>query len=221
MAGWIAPLLTTVPLQDGRKVEAIHHVGKDVGSKLKLDLHTHCREATACPTPTLSIVKRIVAAVKAKELDGIAITEHYTERYGYEVKEIVDHYLNGEIVVIPGKEIDKMFLGVEKVLFHVVELYLPGDVTFRFIAHPGHPNVRDLDSYIDSSIHGIELRNPSHSDKMNEEKIRLLAEKHDLVLLSNSDAHSLSDIGRFHNEIEIEKLCARARAGEGDYASRC
>ena len=56
---------------------------------------------------------------------------------------------------------------------------------------------------------------------MDEEKIGLLAEKHYLVLLADSDAHSLSDIGRFHNEIEIEKIYAQARAGEGDYTSRC
>jgi hypothetical protein len=46
------------------------------GSNLKIDLHTHCREATACPTPTFEIVKRILAAVKRKGLDGIAVTEH-------------------------------------------------------------------------------------------------------------------------------------------------
>jgi len=40
-------------------------------------------------------VKEIVAAVKAKGLDGIAITEHYTDSYGYRVKEIVDGHLNG------------------------------------------------------------------------------------------------------------------------------
>ncbi len=180
---------------------------------MKLDLHTHCREATACPTPTLDIVKRIIAAAQAKGLDGIAITEHNADYYGYEVKKIVDHYLNGEIVIIPGKEVDKMFLGVEKGAFHLVELYLPGDVTFRFIAHPGHPYVRDLDSHIDSSIHGIELRNPLHGGEMDEDKIRQLAENHNLILLTNSDAHTLGDIGKFHNEIEIEQLYARARGG--------
>jgi hypothetical protein len=77
------PSLTIVPFQDGRKVKAIHYLEQHMGSKLKLDLHTHCREATACPTPTLSTVKRIVAAVKSRGLDGVAITEHYTERYGY------------------------------------------------------------------------------------------------------------------------------------------
>ena len=183
---------------------------------MKLDLHTHCREATACPTPSLDIVKDIVAAVKAKGLDGIAITEHYTAAYGHEVKAIVDHYLNGEILVIPGQETDKVFLGVNKGVLHVVELYLPGDVTFRFVAHPGHPYIVDLDSHIDGTIHGIELRNPLHDDEMDEKEIRQLAEKHDLVLLANSDAHTLGDIGIFYNDVEIEELCARARRGQPD-----
>jgi PHP family Zn ribbon phosphoesterase len=43
-------------------------------------------------------------------------------------------------------------------------------------------------------------------------KIREVAEKHDLLLLANSDAHFLSDIGKHYNEIEIEELYARARS---------
>ncbi|MEE8373590.1 MAG: PHP domain-containing protein [Dehalococcoidia bacterium] len=179
---------------------------------MKLDLHTHCREATACPTPTLDIAKNIVAAVKAKGLDGIATTEHYTERYGHELKEIVDRQLNAEILVIPGQELDRMFFGRERGVFHVVELYLPDEVTFRFIAHPGHPYVRDLGAQIDGSIHGIELKNPSHADEMDEGRIRQLAEQHDLILLTNSDAHALSDIGSFYNEIDLQQLSARATA---------
>jgi histidinol phosphatase-like PHP family hydrolase len=177
---------------------------------LKLDLHTHCREATGCSTPTLEIVKQIAAAVKIRGLDGIAITEHYTKAYGYEVKQIADRYLDGEIMIIPGQETDKVFLGIERGVLHVVELYLPGDVTFRFIAHPGHPYVKDLDSLIDDGIHGIEFGNPLHDEDMNKARIRELAEKHDLLLLSNSDAHELSDIGKYHNEIDIEELRARA-----------
>ena len=180
---------------------------------MKLDLHTHCREATACPQPTLEVVKEIVAAVKAKGLDGIAITEHYTDSYGHKVKEIVDRHLNGEVVIIPGQEIDKVFLGIEKGMFHVVELYLQEDIVFRFIAHPGHPRIKNLEAHIDGGIHGIELKNPEHGDEMDEKEIRRLAEKHNLFLLTNSDAHALSKIGTFHNEISLEELCARARLG--------
>ena len=42
--------------------------------KLKLDLHTHCWEATGLVAPTIEIVGQIVAAIKAKGLDGIGIT---------------------------------------------------------------------------------------------------------------------------------------------------
>ena len=177
---------------------------------MKLDLHTHCREATACPTPTLAIVKKIVKAVISKGLDGIAITEHYTDYYGFEVKDIVERHCNGKITVIPGKETAKMQLGREMGVVHVVELYLPDDITFRFVAHPGHPYVRDLDSWIDGSIHGIELRNAVHINEVDEESVRRIAERHNLILLSNSDAHKLEDIGTFFNEIDIEELQARA-----------
>lgn len=186
---------------------------------MKLDLHTHCREATACPNPTPDIVGRIVSAVKARGLDGIAITEHYTYTYAYQVRDIVHQYFNDEILIIPGKEMDKVFLGIDKGLFHLVELYLPGDATFRFIAHPGHPYIRDLGSHIDGGIHGLELRNPSHDDDMDDEMIRALAEKHDLLLLTNSDAHSLADIGHYHNEIDLEELCSRAKRSHSTHAA--
>jgi len=171
---------------------------------LKLDLHTHCGEATALYNPTLDIVKEIVAAVKSRGLDGIGITEHYNKAYGYKVQEMVIHHFDDAILIVPGREIDKGLL-------HVVELFLPGDVTFRFIAHPGYPNVRDIEAQIDDDIHGIELRNPLHDDEMDEERIRELAEKYGLLLLTNSDAHFLDDIGKYYNEIDIEELCARAR----------
>jgi len=172
--------------------------------KLKIDLHTHCGEATSLYTPNLDIVKRIVAAAKARGLDGLGITEHYNRNYGYKVKEMVERELNGEILIIPGQEIDKGPL-------HMVILYLPDDITFRFIAHPGYPPVNDLESYIDDSIHGIELKNPLHDDEMDEELIRSIAKKHSLILLQDSDAHFLDDIGKHYNEIDIEELCARAR----------
>jgi predicted metal-dependent phosphoesterase TrpH len=181
---------------------------------LKLDLHTHCRSATASSKATLPVVRKIVAAVRAAGLDGIAVTEHYTDYFGHEVKGIVDSQLNGEIVVIPGKEIDMMVTGGDMGVIHVVELYLPDDLTFRFIAHPGYPYVGDLESHIDGSIHGLELQNPAHLHDVDQREVRRLARKHDLMLLSNSDAHSLGDIGTFYNEIDIGELSARARAAK-------
>ena len=181
---------------------------------MKIDLHTHCREATACPTPTFEIVERILAAVKRKGLDGIAVTEHYTNYYGHKVKEIVDTQFDDKVVVVPGQEVARMLSGREPGVIHVVELYLPDDLIFRFIAHPGHPYVKDLSQYIDEGIHGIELKNPLHDgDGLTEKQIEELAEKHGLILLTNSDAHRLENIGTYYNEIEIEELCALARKG--------
>ena len=177
---------------------------------MKIDLHTHCFESTGDSVPTVDTAKRIVDQIKMRGLDGIAVTEHYTDYYGHEVKEIVDSSLNCEIAVIPGKEIAAMLPGRAMGVVHVVELYLPGESTFRFIAHPGHPYVSDLDSWIDGNIHGIELRNAQHMDELDEITVRQLAEKHDLILLSNSDAHTLGDIGTFYNDIDIELLCSRA-----------
>ena len=170
---------------------------------MKLDLHTHCSEATWAYTPTRDTVRKIIDAVKAKRLDGIGITEHYNKAYGFKVKEMVEQYFNGKILVIPGQEIDKGNL-------HVVILYLPGDLTFRFVGHPGYPKVEDFGSLIDDTIHGIELHNPGHDDEMDEAAIRTAAKEHNLLLLQNSDAHFLSDIGKYYNEITIEELCARA-----------
>ncbi len=172
--------------------------------KLKLDLHTHCGEATSLYTPTLDVVKRIVSAAKKSGLEGLGITEHYNRTYGYKVKELVEREIDREFLIIPGQEIDKGPL-------HVVVLYLPDDITFRFIAHPGYPPVSDLESHIDETIHGIEARNPTHDDEMDSELIQAMADKYNLIMLTNSDAHFLSDIGKYHNEIDIDELCARAR----------
>jgi len=171
---------------------------------LKLDLHTHCGEATSLYTPTLAVVKDIVNAVQSRGLDGIAITEHYNRLYGYKVKEMVEQQLNSDVLIIPGQEIDKGHL-------HVVLLYLPGDLTFRFVAHPGYPPVQDLASELDDTIHGLEMNNPMHDDEIDRDLVQRIAADRDLILLRNSDAHFLSDIGRYYNDIDIDRLCERAR----------
>lgn len=172
--------------------------------KLKIDLHTHCGEATGLYTPTLDIVKRIAASIKKKGLDGIGVTEHYNKTYGYKVKDMMERELGEDIFIIPGQEIDKGRL-------HVVVLYLTEDITFRFIAHPGYPQVDNIESYIDDTIHGIEIRNPNHDDEMDEELIKFLADKYNLMLLTNSDAHFLSDVGKYYNELDLEEMCSRAK----------
>lgn len=163
-----------------------------------MDLHTHCCEATLFRDPNEDIVGRIIAQIKVRGLDGIAITEHWDKEYGFKVKRIVERSFNGEVLIIPGQEID--------IRWHQeVELYLPNGATFRFLAHPGYPTISDAIE----NIQGIEIENALHY--IDKERVMALAEEYDLLLLSNSDAHSIDTIGRYYTEIDIEELIARAR----------
>ena len=164
------------------------------------------QEATRFAHPTVAVVEEIVAAIKAKGLDGVAITDHDSKlvHYPYRVKEIVEQHFQNEVLIIPGREINRQVM-------HVVELFLPGKLTFRFIAHPGYPISKYWDEHLDG-IHGLEINNGMNP--INKEKVRELAKKHDLLLLSNSDAHRLEDIGKYYNEIDLEELLDRAREAE-------
>ena len=169
--------------------------------KLKLDLHTHCFEATGYRPATLEIVKRIIDQIKARGLDGIAITEHWDKNYGFKVKEIVEQFFDNEVLIIPGQEIDVGGLQQD------VELYLPNGSTFRFLAHPGYPT----SSYSIYNVQGIEIDNGLHNWRIDKERARAMAEEHGLLLLRNSDAHSVDRIGQHYNEISLEELYARAK----------
>ena len=143
---------------------------------------------------------KIIAQIRAKGLHGIAITEHWDKDYGFRVKEIVEQSFNNEVLIIPGWEID---VGQRQ----EVELFLPNGATFRFLAHPGYP----VNSYTIENVQGIEIENALHNWHIDKERVRALAEEHDLLLLKNSDAHSIEWIGRCYNEIDLEELIARAR----------
>ncbi|MFC1951338.1 PHP domain-containing protein [Chloroflexota bacterium] len=167
---------------------------------LKLDLHVHYHEAVGFVPLTNSMVAELIATVKARGLDGLAITDHngYDTDIAYRVKEIVERDFNEETLIIPGQECD---VGSE----HVVELFLPNDRIFRFLAHPSYLPVNE--SIIDR-IQGIEINNGQYG--INKTAVREFAEKHNLLLLSNSDAHRLVRIGSFYNDIELDDILKRA-----------
>ena len=154
--------------------------------KLKLDLHTHCLEAVGFSEPTLDVVARIIAAIKAKGLDGIAITDHARQQFAYKVKAVVETHFDNVVLVIPGREIDWGSM-------EIVELFLTEDRIFRFIAHPGYPGTFTLNA---AQVRGIELENSGHNWHMDKDRIIQFALEHKLLLLKNSDAHYLEDIGK-------------------------
>ena len=173
------------------------------GNKLKLDLHTHPGESENVASPTVDMVGRIVAVAKERGLDGIAVTEHNGKDFSYKVKAIVDQYFPGELLIIPGWERSGWPL-------EVVELYLPDGVLFKYLAHPGFPCQLGKFDFL-ADFHGIEIDNDQHKRHIDKNKVRELAQQYDLLLLSNSDAHTLEAIGCNYNEVSLEELSARAR----------
>ncbi len=165
--------------------------------KLKLDLHTHPFEASHFERASVSTVGKLLDAIVAKGLDGIGVTEHFSLKYGMEVKRIADeHFPDAGVLLIPGHEIEME--GQE-----VVELYLANGTIFRFLAHPGHPRQT---IFIDERFHGIEYQNGMHNWHINKPAVKKIAEEKDLMILTNSDAHYLDQIGVYYNEIDLDEL---------------
>ena len=166
--------------------------------KMKIDLHTHCLESTGDPVPKVETVRKIIAHIKERGLDGIAITDHDKKDYAFRVKEVVDRHFPDEVIIIPGQEISFRRQ-------HIVELYMPNDSVFRFCAHPFFGNnFKDFMEQEADKIHGIEIKNAAW--QLQEDRIREVASKFDLVILENSDAHSISEIGFHYNRIDLQVL---------------
>lgn len=166
--------------------------------KLKLDLHIHLGEALNFPPPSLPVVERVVEVLRKRGLDGIAITDHNNKQFAFKMKEVFEENFP-EFLIIPGQEIH---YGYD----HIIELFLPSG-TFRFVAHPG--NSSPIERYL-GYIHGLEIENGYWV--INKERIAEIAQRYNLLLLSNSDAHSLSEIGLLFNYIEIEELISRTKS---------
>jgi len=153
--------------------------------------------------PSLDIVKKIIDRIKARGLDGIAITEHDDEKYGFRVKKIVEKHLGSQVLIIPGREITVKEMGWAE----MVELFLPDGSIFRFLPHPSYPYPEDDGfDYDVNLLHGIEIGNALHDRQIDKKKVKEISKKYNLALLKNSDAHTMDEIGSLHNEISLEEL---------------
>ena len=74
--------------------------------KVKLDLHTHVWEAFNFQNPTAAMAESVVGKIKERGLDGIAITDHHNKEWSMEFKKLVDENFPGEVIIIPGWEIE-------------------------------------------------------------------------------------------------------------------
>ena len=187
---------------DGHAADAL-----PCGRTLRLDLHTHCHEATYTTHSTVEAVRAIVATARRRGLDGLAITDHIERKWSFEVRRIVAEEYGDTFLIIPGQEAMRGY-------HHIVDLYLAPDCVFRFMAHPtpGSGWEHQL-----AGLHGLEVANPHW--QLDTAKIEAVAQEHGLLLLTNSDAHSLEAIGQYSNELDPQELLVRARqptaAGRG------
>lgn len=154
----------------------------------------------------METVAQIVAAAKAAGLDGLAVTEHMNYHYGFKVKEIVEGHFGGELLIIPGQEV---YHGPHD---EVVELFLPNGFVFRFLAHPNN-RIRGPIRVQPDGLHGVELENHLHNWHIERDHVLSFAREHGLLLLRNSDAHEVRNIGARYNELTLNDLMSRAQGG--------
>ena len=175
--------------------------------KLKLDLHTHVWEAFNFQPPSLSIAERVVGQIKSRGIDGIAITDHHNQEWAHEFRELVDTHFPGEVVILPGWEIEVRPPNSPFDEYQVSEIFLPKGGVFRIYCHPGYysPNI-----IIEDNIHGIEIDNYIHNWHIRKPQVEAIARAHSLLTVEVSDAHNLENIGLRYTEVELAELYRRA-----------
>jgi histidinol phosphatase-like PHP family hydrolase len=175
--------------------------------KVKLDLHTHIWEAFNFQAPSLSIAEKVVAQIKSSGIDGIAITDHNNKDWAFEFRDLVEQHYPGEVIIIPGWEIEVRPPSNPFDEYQVGELFLPEGGVFRIYCHPGYysPNI-----LIEEGIHAIEIDNYIHNWHIRKDQVEEVASTHDLLTVEVSDAHNLENIGLRYTEVEMDELYRRA-----------
>jgi hypothetical protein len=176
---------------------------------VKLDLHTHIWEAFNFQPPSLSMAERVVGQIKRRGIDGIAITDHHNKEWAFEFRDLVERHYPGEVIIIPGWEIEVRPAENPFAEYQVAELFLPGGGVFRSYCHPGYYSPSII---IERDIHAIEIDNYIHNWHIRKAQVSEVARSYGLLLLEVSDAHSIDDVGLRYTELELEELYRRARA---------
>ena len=175
--------------------------------KVKLDLHTHIWEAFNFQPLSLSIAEQVIGQIKAQGIDGIAITDHHNREWGAELRELVEANFPGEVIIIPGWEIEIRPPHSPFDEYQVSELFLPGGGVFRIYCHPGYysPNI-----IIEENVHAIEIDNYIHNWHIRKAQVQEVAEANSLMTVEVSDAHVLENVGLRYTEVELDELYRRA-----------
>jgi hypothetical protein len=175
--------------------------------KLKLDLHIYVWEAFNFQPPSLDIAKKVIAQIKSQGIDGIAITDHHNKDWAFQFRDLVADHFPGEVVIIPGWEIEVRPVDSPFDEYQVAELFLPNGGLFRIYCHPGYYTPKII---IEENIHGIEIDNYIHNWHIRKGQVQGVADAHSLMTFQVSDAHNLENIGLRYTEVELADLYRRA-----------
>ncbi len=175
--------------------------------KVKLDLHTHVWEAFNFQPPSEEIADQVVSQIKARNIDGIAITDHHNKDWAFQLRDIVETCFPGQVIIIPGWEIEVRPRQNPFAEYQVAELFLPDGGVFRSYCHPGYYSP---DIIIQDELHAIEIDNYIHNWHIRKAQVAEVARTHDLLVLEVSDAHTLNGIGLRYTELDLDELYRRA-----------
>ena len=119
----------------------------------------------------------------------------------------MEQHFPGEVILIPGWEIEIRPPRSPFDEYQVSELFLPGGGVFRIYCHPGYytPNI-----IIEENIHAIEIDNHLHNWHIRPAQVQETADAYGLLTVAVSDAHVLENVGVRHTEVELEELYRRA-----------
>ena len=171
--------------------------------KLKLDLHTHIWEAFNFQPPSVEMAAQVVNQVKLKGIDGIAITDHHNKDWAYEFKGLVEEHFPGQMVIIPGWEIEIRPPHSPFDEYQVTELFLENGSIFRTYCHPGYYSPKII---IEENIHAIEIDNYIHNWHIRKPQVQAIADSYGLMTVQVSDAHNLENIGLRYTEVTLQEL---------------
>ena len=178
---------------------------------MKIDLHVHTRARSACARSSTD--EMILAAVD-RGLDGLVISDHDrlvpTEDLAYLNAKYAPFRIFGGIEITTRGE-HVLVLGVrDEALedrwwaYPDLHAFVQGRGGFLAVAHPFRFNPRRLGVDIDRfPPHALEVHS-RNTPRQAEGRIRKMAERLDVSLLSNSDAHHSSDIGSYYNVLDRE-----------------
>jgi hypothetical protein len=185
-------------------------MGQPAPRKLKIDLHTHPVEALrdelhiqGIRDINKKVAERIVRAIKAAGLDGIAITEKGSFNHGWVAAlQILDYFPHERLFILPGEEVaggDQQFLHIYVPLFlrRRVPFFMDRE-WFLILAHPGRHHPYKAESFTDLHFDAVEQKSLQGEFA----PAQLISEERKIPCLQSSDAHRLEEIGLHYTEVD-------------------